>query len=180
MPQQAVHHPDPTGTSAQAVLENSVPFGSPAPVMGLTQQASNTTPIQQALIVHSAPAGHQQTGNQQQMPSSTLRRGPVPEALALNDGLTNTSGFAPSPKPGSAAKSWTPMKASIDLTRQALENKLTKGKQLPANSLIAAGLDPTKPGSTPRPQSARRLAGIFIQVNPCFPGVPSPKVLVHV
>ena len=42
------------------------------------------------------------------------------------------------------------MKASNDLSRQALVNKLMKGKELPANSLLAAGMDPTMTASTPR------------------------------
>lgn len=42
------------------------------------------------------------------------------------------------------------MKASNDLPRQALVNKLMKGKELPSNSLIGAGLDPTKSALTLR------------------------------
>lgn len=47
------------------------------------------------------------------------------------------------------------MKAPHDLPRQALVNKLMKGKELPKNSLLAAGLDPTMSGPTPR--SARQF-----------------------
>ena len=49
------------------------------------------------------------------------------------------------------------MKASNDLPRQALLNKMMKGKELPSNSLIAAGLDPTKPASTPRTSNIKTL-----------------------
>ena len=67
----------------------------------------------------------------------------------LSIALSTDSGMKPQ-QSRAAANSWTPMKASNDLPRQALVNKVMKGKNLPSNSLIGAGLDPTKSASTIR------------------------------
>lgn len=63
--------------------------------------------------------------------------------------LSTDSGIKPQ-QSRAAANAWTPMKASNDLPRQALVNKVMKGKELPSNSLIGAGLDPTKAASSIR------------------------------
>lgn len=67
----------------------------------------------------------------------------------MSNALSIDSGIKPQ-QSRAAANAWTPMKASNDLPRQALVNKVMKGKELPSNSLIGAGLDPTKSASTPR------------------------------
>ena len=162
MPPQAASRPAPQSYWPQPVSQASVPFGSPALLLQPRQNAANTTPARQTPVTHSASAGlsTQAIEQQQHTPSNAARGTPAPLSLLSADQPSSGHDLAQSPKLMDSGKAWTPMKASADLSRQALQSKLTPGKQLPANSLIGAGLDPTTSGSTPRPHSTRRFTGV--------------------
>lgn len=141
-------------------------FGSPLPALPSSRQAAPSQQAQQALVPQSQQQRlvSQHDQSMQRSPGlvpgqSTAGPSDTPTTASADDASGSAPGSRQSPRHGSVAASWTPMKASNDLPRQALENKLMRGKQLPPNSLIAAGLDPTISASTPRPQSIRRFKG---------------------
>lgn len=118
------------------------PFGSqPQPFL----QAGTPQQAQQNLF--SPSASHRALV--QQPAGQNARHTPAGVSGSSSSALKTDSDTKPQ-QSRVAANTWTPMKASNDLSRQALVNKLMKGKELPSNSLIAAGLDPTKSTLTPR------------------------------
>lgn len=147
-------------TPSQTAGATSQPFlsGLQAARHSGAQQNMHQTPTQPSSTSHGALLQHPASiGGNSTRQSFTGFSGPA--SIAINADLdTNPK------QTGSAAQSWTPMKASNDLPRQALVNKLMKGKELPINSLIAAGLDPTKSASTPRSSNPKSLQSKLVDV----------------
>ena len=143
--------------SPQGLLPPPRPFTSglshqPQPVRqaGTPQQFQQSvfSPSSSHRAVVQQPAGQ----NASQTPAGLL---PLSNALGTDPGIQPQQSRA-------VANAWTPMKASNDLPRQALVNKVMKGKELPSNSLIGAGLDPTK--SAPTPRSIKHFKSEFYQL----------------
>lgn len=154
---QAAQSPLPTSI----FKPQPVAFGSPAPAPQPSRfaPASNQAHTQRALIPQPASQGVSNQRSDQIQPGQLPRQITVATSGTLTNASTDDSESGQSSRQGAVAASWTPMRATADLSRQALANKLMKGKQLPPNSLIAAGLDPTRSAASPRPQSIRRFKG---------------------
>ena len=157
------------GLSQQHLLQS--PQG-PAPVSGLkdqpfsfdSQPSSKVQQAQQNLV------GPLQTPSRLlQQPASSAGNSARQTSATSSGPGSNAFSFGSDSTPkqhNAAAKSWTPMKAPNDLPHQALLNKMMKGKELPSNSLIAAGLDPTKPASTPRTSTIKTPSSEAQQLLP--------------
>lgn len=138
------------------------PFGSPLPAAPPSRQAAPSPHAQQALVLHTTatPSLISQPDASAQQVSGLGARQSVAAPFSVPTDASE-SGSGQSARQGSAAVSWTPMKASADLPHSALVDKLTKGKQLTQNSLIGAGLDPSRLAGTPRTHSVRRFKGQY-------------------